>query len=91
MSADIDFENAKRLWHRVERIADDKISKRDLFNASKGQFKCVQNMDPALRILEDMNYIRVRRQETGGRPSVIIFVNPRAKAAKAAKGIDAQP
>lgn len=86
MGADERQGDAQYLWRRIVAMGADSISRRDLFNACKGKFGRVEAMEPAIDTLTDMGYIKEFAMETGGRPTRIIFVNPCAKVAKAAKG-----
>ena len=83
MCADDAVEDAKYLWRRIGGA--DEISKRDLFNMCKGHFRSVENMEPAVQALISRGYLAETVRLTGGRPSRILLVNPRAKVAKAAK------
>ena len=85
MGADEDFEDAKYLWRRIQSTDQEEISKRDLFTTCQSKFKKVENIEPAIRTLSDMGYLREIERQTGGRPSKIIIVNPLAKGAKHAK------
>lgn len=79
MGADESMEGAKYLWQRISDKGDPEISKRDLYNACKGKFKRVEQMDPALHTLIEMGYVRVVDVSTGGRPTQKIKVNPIAQ------------
>lgn len=54
------------------------ITKRNLYQACRGRFKRVDDMDPGLSILEERGYIRIEAVERDGpgRPSIRILVNP---------------
>jgi hypothetical protein len=56
------------------------ISKRDLFDATKGRFKRAKNLDAGLTILAEHDYLRQRAQATrsgpGRKPSPVFDVNP---------------
>lgn len=71
--------DARYLWRRIAEAGKSEITKRDLFNACKGKFKRVENMDLALRALVEMGYIRLEEVQTGGRPTQKIKVNPLAR------------
>lgn len=89
MGADRGYEDARYLWRKIEATAAEEINKRDLFNICRGKFKRVQDMNNAIDVLTDMNYIREVEASTGGRPTKKLFVNPlcrRAIYAKSAKG-----
>lgn len=78
MGANEEDSDARYLWKRIAAINSDRISKRDLQRISK-KFKKVNDMEPAIRVLTEMNYIREIVQQTGGRPTTVLVVNPRAK------------
>jgi replicative DNA helicase len=72
------------------------FSKRDAFEATKGRFKKVEELDPALCLLEERGYIRRRPWERGegkrGRtPSPIYDVNPLLMAPAASSPTTAPP
>ncbi len=76
MGADRSLEQAKKIWRWVERGQYESFTKRDCFNALKGSFHRVSNMDEAFNILIERNYLQEFQQETGGRPSIKYLVNP---------------
>lgn len=85
MGADETYEDAKYLLKRIESIGTDEVSKRDLWHICKGKFKKVDEMEPALQTLIEMGYIRTVEQKTGGRPSIILLINPNTKSPKSTK------
>ena len=85
MGADEGQEDAKYLWRRIEDAGQAEISKRDLFDICKGKFKKVEAMDPALKTLIEMGYIRAEDIKTGGRPTNKIIVNPMSNIRKSSK------
>lgn len=66
--------DAKYILKRLRTAGVDEISKRSLFDLCKGKLKDVDSMTPGLRVLVDRGYIRIERQNTGGRPSEKIYV-----------------
>lgn len=56
-----------------------KIRKKELFDICRGHFHTVEEMQPGLDELEERDYIRVTKQNTGGRgrPSEINEINPK--------------
>ncbi|MBI4369726.1 MAG: DUF3987 domain-containing protein [Elusimicrobia bacterium] len=80
MGADPAIEDAKRVlsWVRRERLGN--FSKRELFQALKGYFKRVSQLEPALAALQEHGYIRNRavapRPGAGRKPSPVYEVNP---------------
>ena len=85
MGADEEYESARYLWRRIGSTGQDEMSKRDLFNICKGRFKRVEDMDPALKTLINMGYVREVEIPTGGRPTKKLFVNPKSKSSKSSK------
>lgn len=85
MGADETYTDAKYLLKRIESTGRDEISKRDLWHICKGKFKNVEAMEPALQTLVEMGYVKIIEQNTGGRPSVKIFVNPKSKSTKSTR------
>ncbi|MBU4491580.1 MAG: DUF3987 domain-containing protein, partial [Euryarchaeota archaeon] len=76
MGADKSLEQARKVWRWVERNRQESFSKRDCFNALKGTFHKVVNIDEAFKVLRERNYIQTIHKETGGRPSISCNVNP---------------
>jgi len=76
MGADKSLDAARKVWRWVERNKCQTFSKRDCFNALRGTFHKVVNMDEAFKILQERNYIQEIKQDTGGRPTIIFNVNP---------------
>ncbi|MEA4955884.1 MAG: YfjI family protein [Pseudoflavonifractor sp.] len=85
MGADEQYADAKYLWHRIESTGQNEITKRDLYQLSKGKFKTVEELDPVVSMLSEMGYIREIEQKTGGRPSKKLIVNPATKSPKSPK------
>lgn len=81
LGADKTQEEARYLWRRISSTGETEIRRRDLFDICKGKFRTVEAMEPALRRLGDMGYVREDEIVTGGRgrPSTIVTVNPLAK------------
>ena len=77
MGADQTIEGARKIWRWVERGQYGTFTKRDCFDALKGHFYKVINIEPALGILEERHYIASFTQKTGGRPSIVYSVNPK--------------
>jgi hypothetical protein len=80
MGADPDMENARYLVRGIERVGRPTFSKRDAFESTRGRFKRVSELEPALALLEDRNYIRRRPDDphpgSGRKPSPTFEVNP---------------
>ena len=76
MGADAAIEGAKKVWRWIEKGCHASFTKRDCFDALKGHFQKVSNIDPAFGILEERNYLASKTQKTGGRPSVVYNVTP---------------
>jgi len=82
MGADTATADAKYLLKRIESIGQDEISKRDLFDKCKGKFKKMEAIEPAVQTLVEMGYIKQDERNTGGRPTVILRLNPLSKNSK---------
>ncbi|MGI8838909.1 MAG: DUF3987 domain-containing protein [Pyrinomonadaceae bacterium] len=81
MGADEQLENAKRLLRWIERTETPKFTRREAHQAHRARFKTVDEIDPALDLLESHNYIRPqidRNQERrpGRKASQAYDVNP---------------
>jgi len=76
MGADKSQSGAKYILRKLETLGVDVISKRDLHRASRTMFKKAEDVRPAIQMLMEMGYIREYREETGGRASEKILVNP---------------
>ncbi len=80
MGADPKIEDAKFIVRWLERDGRAVVSKRDIFEGTKGRFKEVTSLEPALQTLQDHDYLRLTEvpQKTGrGRkPSQQFAVNP---------------
>lgn len=80
MGADPAIEDAKRVleWIRKEGVPE--FTKRNAFQSLKGYFKQVTQLEPALAILCEHAYIRLRATESrpgaGRKPSPVYEVNP---------------
>ena len=80
MGADPEVEDAKRVLSWIRRAGRTVFSRRDAFEGTKGHFKKVETMEPALRVLEQHGFIRERpaadRPGPGRKPSPVYDVNP---------------
>ena len=78
MGADKDANEAKYVLKRLKQSGKNNITKSDLFQSCRGQYKKIEEMDNAIKILEDSNYIKISEQKNGqkGRPSTKITLNP---------------
>jgi hypothetical protein len=83
MGADPEVENAKHLFAWISRKRVRTFSERDALQGTKGRFKKMVDLRPALELLEDHRYIRElpRQKKSGrGRPKGPIYeVNPRVE------------
>ena len=79
MGADDAAADAKYLWRKIGGTGQEEINKRDLHQRCRGKFRKAEDMEPALQMLSDMNYIRILDVSTGGRPTHKITVNPTAQ------------
>ena len=80
MGADPDVEAAQHLLAWIERSGVETFTKRDAYQGTKGRFKRVEALEPALATLVEHGYIRERpteeRRGPGRKPSPIYEVNP---------------
>ena len=76
MGADVAIDSARKVWRWVEKGGYETFTKRDCFQAVRGTFKRVADIEPALDVLMERHYISSFTQKTGGRPSVVYTVNP---------------
>ena len=76
MGADVAIEGARKVWRWIEKGRHESFSKRDCFQALRGTFSRVSDLEPPLDVLDERNYISSFTQKTGGRPSVVYTVNP---------------
>ena len=84
MGADQNYEDAKYLLKRICGLEHGEILKSELFDICKGKITKVENMESALQVLVDKNFIKINKQQSGkkGRPSQKIIVNPAIKNSK---------
>lgn len=80
MGADPAIEDAKRVLAWVQREGLRSFSKRQLFQALRGYFKRVSQLEPPLLVLQEHSYIRLQASEArpgaGRKPSPVYEVNP---------------
>jgi replicative DNA helicase len=80
IGADPSVEAAKHLVAWIDRSGRSTFSRRDAFEGTKGRFKKVADLDPALELLADQGYIRPREPEEragpGRKPSPSYDVHP---------------
>ena len=76
MGADKSLEGARKVWRWIERGRIRSFKKNDCYNALKGSFPRVANIEPCLDVLEERNYIYSHKEKKVGRPSTIYRVNP---------------
>jgi replicative DNA helicase len=68
MGADPKIEAAKYVLHWIERRGSQAFTKREAFEGTKGRFKEVAALEPALAVLEDHGYIRAQQDSSDRRP-----------------------
>jgi len=75
--ANEDVENAKYIIERLKTLKSNVISKGDMQRNCQ-RFKTAEDMLPSMKLLEENNYIKTIKPESGkkGRPSENIFINP---------------
>ncbi len=79
MGADVAIEGAKKVWRWVEGGRFESFTKRDSFQALRGTFPRVSDLEIPLDVLEERNYIAgatAKGGPQGGRPSITYTVNP---------------
>lgn len=80
MGADPEIEAAKYVLRWIEKVGQASFTKREAFEATKGRFKKVEALEPALRLLAEHSYIRALLTESeprrGRKSSQIYEVNP---------------
>lgn len=92
---DPDLDDARHVLDWITRTQRDHFTRRDLFNAIRGQrFAKVTDLNPALDLLAEHGHIRERPSTTagkGGRPSVAYDVHPTTHHPAANADRPAQP
>jgi replicative DNA helicase len=68
MGADANVENAKRILRWIEKSAALTFTRREAHQAHRARFKTVDEIDPALDLLESHNYIRAQIDTSDKRP-----------------------
>lgn len=77
MGADRSLEHARKVWRWVEHGRFETFIKNDCFNALKGTFHRVVNIEEPLKVLVERNHIRENPKEKKvGKPSIVYSVNP---------------
>jgi len=80
MDADPLVGDARHMLNWIRKTGLNHFTERDAFNGTRGRFKRVKTMRPALDLLEEHRYIRKRilpeRKGRGRSPSPIFEVNP---------------
>jgi len=80
MGADPEVAGAKRILRWIADTDASQFSKRDVFNGTRGVFKRVEAMEPALSLLTEHGYIRLHQADDktgpGRKASPIYQVNP---------------
>jgi len=78
MGADAEIEGAKKVWRWVERGRNEAFKKKDCFDALRGTFHRVAELEPPLDVLEERHYVSSYDANKGGkgRSSVHYAVNP---------------
>ncbi|MGH9839694.1 MAG: YfjI family protein [Blastocatellia bacterium] len=86
MGADPEIEAAKYVLRFIEKAGVEEITKREIFEKTKGRFKKVDALEPALKVLEAHNYIRPLARATepgkaGRKASQLYEINPHRSTA----------
>lgn len=79
MGGDKNTASAKYILKKLDGAKQ--ITKRDLYRSCRGRFKKPDEMEPALELLKEHDYIKeiLKRPEGGHRSSTIFYVNPKFK------------
>jgi replicative DNA helicase len=95
MGADPALDDARYLLRWIERADIASFSGRELYRATRGRFRQVDELAPALAALERHGYVRRRpswaRPGPGRKPGPIYDVNPHARAPRPDRPSGAQP
>lgn len=82
MGTDPALDDARALLAAVERLGAPEVSKRDLFNAARGRFRTVAELEPALDVLVSHGWLELKpeppRTGPGRPPSPTYRVHPQA-------------
>ena len=77
MGADNDLNSARKVWQWIERNRKESFSARDCFDALKGTFKRMSDINPAFDVLIERYHINESpHTQSVGRPSRMFNVNP---------------
>ena len=77
MGADKSLEAAKKVWSWIERNRQEQFTARDCFQALKGTYKRMDDLNPAISVLIERYYIfEPNKEKKPGRPSRIFDVHP---------------
>jgi hypothetical protein len=78
MGADPAIEGAKKVWRWMERTRSESFTARDCFQALKGSFRRMSELQPALEVLVERAYLAEvdsKNNKRPGRPSKSYTVN----------------
>jgi len=70
------LEGARKVWRWIERGRFKSFRKNDCYNALKGSFPRVADIEPCLDVLEERNYLTAMKEKRVGRPSITYNVHP---------------
>ena len=76
MGCDKSLEGSRKVWRWIERGRFKSFRKNDCYNALKGSFQRVADIEPCLDVLEERNYIMAVKEKKVGRPSITYNVHP---------------
>jgi hypothetical protein len=79
MGADEQTQGARYILRQLEKDKPTTLPRRDLYRMCRGRFKQIDEMIPALELLNEYGYIREvqpQREGPGRKPDVTIYVNP---------------
>ena len=75
-------QSARALLNRIRRgEVPDPFGPRDVYLKHWASLSSPEETHQAVRLLVDLDYLREERQETGGRPKALYWINPKARTA----------
>ncbi|MEZ5116165.1 MAG: YfjI family protein [Candidatus Nanopelagicales bacterium] len=84
MGGDVELDDARYIVAVLRRLGAETVSKRDVFNAARGRFRKVPDLDPVLDLLTDHGWIEPKpeppRDGPGRPPSPTFRVHPQVLA-----------
>lgn len=78
--------DARYILRRFIESGEDVLTQRELLRKCKGRFKRADELQEAVNTLIEMNYLKESIEQTGGRPTKKLILNPVTKGTKGTKG-----